>query len=217
MISCPTLARPRAACPWRVHAAVLLAAALAGCSLFSAPEPAGHGDLVAHAHPPPAPGTPAPAAPVTTTTAPAPVASVTGPASVAAPEVGQPLPPGPPVSTRHYKLGPATSALVGQAQAASAKGDYLTAMSTLERAAHIEPRNPLVWIEISKVRLASAQPEQAESVARKAVALSEGDYRTSSEAWKQVALALKAQNRNPEAASAEARANRAFSEGDVSR
>ena len=76
-----------------------------------------------------------------------------------------------------------------------------------------EPRNPLVWIEMSKIRLASGEAVQAESVARKAVALSEGDQRTSNDAWKQVALALRAQNRNPEAAAAEARANRPYSDG----
>lgn len=193
----------------RATAGVVLVAALGGCSLFAPPEASHPGTVVER------PRTPLPPAPATTGSAA--VATAAAPPAPSAPpatELAQPSAPLPAVSTRHYQLGPATSALVGQAHAAGARGDYLTAMSTLERAAHIEPRNPLVWIEIAKVRLASGQPEQAESVARKAVALSEGDQRTLSEGWKQVALALKAQNKNPEAAAAEARANRPFVDVD---
>lgn len=175
-----------------------------GCSLLRPPEEPVSPAAAVHPAPTAVPAAPAPAGPRSEAAPPsAPVAKAPEPAPA-------PVAPSPPVSTRHYQLGPATGALVAQAQAAGGRADYLTAMSTLERAVRIEPRNPLVWIEMAKVRLAAGEAQQAESVARKAVALSEGDQRTSNEAWKQVALALKAQNRNPEAAAAEARASRPF-------
>ena len=181
---------------------------IGGCSLLRPPEDAVSPAVPARPAPPVAPAAPAPAGGQSATPSPA-------PAVPKAPEAAPaPVAPSPPVSTRHYQLGAATGALVAQAQSAGAHGDYLTAMSTLERAVRIEPRNPLLWIEMAKVRLAAGEAQQAESVARKAVALSEGDQRTSNEAWKQVALALKAQNRNPEAAAAEARASRPFIDGD---
>ena len=192
----------------RRAAALTLLMLVGGCSLLRPPEDVVSPAVPVHPTPPAAPTVPAPAGtphagpPPTETTAKAPEPA---PAPVA---------PSPPVSTRHYQLGAATGALVAQAQTAGGHGDYLTAMSTLERAVRIEPRNPLVWIEMAKVRLAAGEAQQAESVARKAVALSEGDQRTSNEAWKQVALALKAQNRNPEAAAAEARASRPFIDSD---
>ena len=186
--------------------AASLATLLAGCSLFQPPESSQRPVVVARPAPAPAPAPPANGRGAETS--PAPVAPAP------APDLSPlPAPAPPPVSTRHYQLGPATNALVTQAHAATTKGDYLTAMSTLERAVRIEPRNPLVWIEMAKIRLASGDAVQAESVARKAVALSEGDQRTSNDAWKQVALALRAQNRNPEAAAAAARANRPYSDG----
>lgn len=202
----PSPARTPARQPrvWATAACLLL---LGGCSLIAPPERTEPPDAIARlpAPPPPAPAAPArPRAPeVAVAPAPAPLPDV----------APTPPPPGPAVSTRHYQLGAASGALVAQAHAASAKSDYLTALSTLERAVRIEPRNPLVWIEIAKIRLASGEAAQAESTARKAVALSEGDQRTSAEAWRQVALALKAQNRNPEAAAAEARANRPYVDG----
>ena len=196
----------------RVTRAAMLVAmatfALGGCSLFVEPEGSRGPDVVTRpATQPPQPPPGSSGRPTEISPAPAPAAPSPGMAPT-------PIAPPPPVSTRHYQLGPATNALVGQAHAASAKGDYLTAMSTLERAVRIEPRNPLVWIEMSKIRLASGEAVQAESVARKAVAFSEGDQRTSNDAWKQVALALRAQNRNPEAAAAEARASRPFTDGN---
>ncbi len=189
---------------------LLAVVTLGACSLMRPPEDAAVAVPVERPPPPP----PVPTAPANSTARPFEPVTATPPAPKAVELPATPAPALPPASTRHYQLSPATNALVGQAQAAGAKADYLTAMSILERAVRIEPRNPLVWIEMAKIRLAAGEAAQAESVARKAVALSEGDQRTSGEAWKQVALALKAQNRNPEAAAAEARANRPFTDGD---
>ena len=206
-VAVPAHARCSASPPTLRALVVLVAAAtIAGCSLFTEPESTERTAVVNRPQPPLAPVAPSSsqgAEPATTAARPTPL-----------PEASPaPVPAQPPVSTRHYQLGPATNALVTQAHAATTKGDYFTAMSTLERAVRIEPRNPLVWIEMAKIRLASGEAVQAESVARKAVALSEGDQRTSNDAWKQVALALRAQGRNPEAAAAETRANRPYSDG----
>ncbi len=54
------------------------------------------------------------------------------------------------------------------------KGEYPAAIATLERALRIEPSNPLVWIELGQVHLASRNAPQAESMGRKAVALATG-------------------------------------------
>lgn len=200
--------RPRASRLVLRHVATLaLLLAAGGCSLLREPEETPVAAPVSRPQPPQPPAVLPPPPEHTETAAAVPLPDASNKPTESLPA---PVTSAPPVSTRHYSLGPATSALVAQAQQAGNHGDYLTSMSTLERAVRIEPRNPLVWIEMSKVRLAAGEAVQAESVARKAVALSEGDQRTSNDAWKQVALALKAQNRNAEAAAADARASRAY-------
>jgi Flp pilus assembly protein TadD len=114
--------------------------------------------------------------------------------------------PPPPAATHHYALGSAASALVAQAHARVAAGDYVAATSTLERALRIEPDNPLVWIELGRVQLAAGNPAQADSMGHKAVGLASGDPTAQSAAWRLIADSLRARNRNPEAANADARA-----------
>ena len=48
----------------------------------------------------------------------------------------------------------------GPHQAAS--GDFGQAAATLERALRIEPDNPLLWIELGRIRLAESNPAQAD-------------------------------------------------------
>lgn len=113
-----------------------------------------------------------------------------------------PLPP-PPV-TRTYQLGAAAQSLVTTARAQAAKGDLDAASATLDRALRIEPRNPLLWIELGRLCLEQKQPKQAESYGRKALALATGDRRAQSQANALLADALKAQGRNQEARAFEA-------------
>jgi Flp pilus assembly protein TadD len=130
-----------------------------------------------------------------------------GPAAANAPQGSAPgTAAPPPAATHHYALGSAASALVAQAHARVAAGDYVAATSTLERALRIEPDNPLVWIELGRVQLAAGNPAQADSMGHKAVGLASGDPTAQSSAWRLVADSLRARNRNPEAASADARA-----------
>ena len=131
--------------------------------------------------------------------APAPNASGEAPSTA-------PSPP-PPAATRHYQLGSAASALVAQAHSRAAASDYVAATATLERALRIEPGNPLVWIELGRAQLAAGNPAQADSMGRKAVGLAEGDPSAQAAGWRLVADSLRARNRNPEAAAADARAD----------
>jgi len=118
--------------------------------------------------------------------------------SEATPEGAAPAPV-PPPPTRQYHLGNAASALVTQAHARAAAGDYPAATATLERALRIEPNNPLLWIELGRLRLAESDAHQAEVCGRKALALASGDRGTQKQAGQLLADALRAQRRNQEA------------------
>ena len=115
----------------------------------------------------------------------------------------QPLPlptaPTPPPAVRENRLSPATGSLVTQARAQVARGDLPAASSTLDRALRIEPNNPLLWIELGKLRLVESDAHQAEICGRKALALASGDRRSQSQAGRLLADALRAQQRNQEA------------------
>lgn len=123
-------------------------------------------------------------------------------------EPAPPQTPEPPVApvTREYKLGSASKALVAQAQTQSASGNYAVATGTIERALRIEPENPLLWIEMAKIRVAENNYPQAENLARKALSRSTGDARTQSAAWKVIADSFRGRNRVQEAAEADGRA-----------
>jgi uncharacterized protein HemY len=79
------------------------------------------------------------------------------------------------------------------------RGDLVGASSTLDRALRIEPNNPLLWIELGRLRLAENDAHQAEGCGRKALALASGDHGTQAQAGRLLADALRAQRRNPEA------------------
>jgi tetratricopeptide (TPR) repeat protein len=171
---------------FRAPAALIpcLLLALGGCALTRSPP----------TFPAPAPGTPS--------ASPAPAASPQAPGTA----VPQPPPPperpaGPP--PKQFHLSAASSALVTQAHAQAAGGDVGPAAATLERALRIEPDNPLLWIELGRLRMSDNNPGQADAMGRKALALSTGDASTQASAWQLIADALKAQGKNGEAAEAE--------------
>lgn len=95
-------------------------------------------------------------------------------------------------------LGPASKALVSQAEAQRKRGDLPGASVSIERALRIEPSNPLLWIEMGRLRMDQRNFSQAEAMGRKAVAMAPGDSQTQSSAWALIADALKARGRNPE-------------------
>ncbi len=106
-------------------------------------------------------------------------------------------PPEPP--PREIHLSPATRSLVTQAQTQAAHGDLPAASSTLDRALRIEPNNPLIWIELGRLRLTESDAHQAEVCGRKALILASGDRGTQRQAGRLLADALRTQGRNQEA------------------
>ena len=124
----------------------------------------------------------------------------------APPPATAPIPaPAPrPAPPRENHLSPATSSLVTQAHGLMAHGDLDGASATLDRALRIEPNNPLLWVERGKLRLTENDPRQAESCARKALALASGDRAAQAQSGHLLADALRAQKRNQEAHDVEA-------------
>ena len=105
-----------------------------------------------------------------------------------------------------HTLSAATKSLVTQSRAQLAAGNDALAASTLERALRIEPNNPLLWIEMAKLRHEEGNAAQAENLAKKALAMATGDPRAQASAWRVMADAYRARGRNPEARDADARA-----------
>lgn len=79
---------------------------------------------------------------------------------------------------------PAVVALFDQARTQSSAGQGEAAGSSLERALRIEPRNPVLWQELARLRLAQGQYRQAENLAAKANALAGDDQRLRAENWR---------------------------------
>jgi Tfp pilus assembly protein PilF len=117
--------------------------------------------------------------------------------------IAEPLPA---PTQRSRTLSPATKALVTQAQSQLNAGNDALAAATIERALRIEPDNPLLWIELAKIRHNEGNEAQAENLARKALTMAAGDNRTQAAAWRVIADSYRARGRNPEAREAEAKA-----------
>jgi predicted Zn-dependent protease len=96
-------------------------------------------------------------------------------------------------------LSPASRALVTQAQTQRKKGDLPGAAGSLDRALRIEPNNPLLWIELGRLRMDQRNFPQAEAMGRKALSMSVGDNQTQSAAWQLIADSLRARGKNPQA------------------
>jgi len=135
------------------------------------------------------------------------VPAPTAPSATPAPAPPAPPAPRPQAPPRENHLSPATRSLVTQAHTLLAHGDIDGASSTLDRALRIEPSNPLLWIELGKVRLVDSDAHQAEVCARKALALASGDRAAQAQAGRLLADTLRAQGRNPEAQEVESRPN----------
>lgn len=124
-----------------------------------------------------------------------------------APPPEEPPPPPPPAPVvPEPVLGAASRALVGQAQTHLQAKNYSLAASTLERALRIEAGNPLLWIELGKVRQAEGNHVQAENMGRRAASLTKAP-KASASAWRLIADALRAQGKANEARQAAARAD----------
>jgi tetratricopeptide (TPR) repeat protein len=132
-----------------------------------------------------------------------------GPAPQPTPPAGAPAPTPPEQQApqqQEFTLGAAASALVGDAHTQEQSHDFGLAAETLERALSIEPRNPLVWIELGRENILAGNPSQAYGMGRKALYLASGDPRAQASAWQLIAASLRAQGRNDEAYVAEEKA-----------
>nr|WP_298726295.1 hypothetical protein [uncultured Steroidobacter sp.] len=116
----------------------------------------------------------------------------------------QPPPPAPVI--REPVLSAASRALVGQAQLQLKSKNYPVAASSIERALRIEPDNPLLWIELGKVRQAEGNYVQAENMGRKAASMSVNAPKAYSAAWTLISESLRARGKNTEAQEAMLRA-----------
>jgi Flp pilus assembly protein TadD len=100
----------------------------------------------------------------------------------------------PPSPAAHAELSSAARSLVTQAHTQAERGDYPAASLTLDRALRIEPNNPLLWIELGRLRLAEGDAHQAEGCGRKALALASGDPGTQQQASRLLADARRGQS-----------------------
>lgn len=139
-----------------------------------------------------------------------------GPTPAPSPGTAQPpqsAPPGQPPGApsrpppKQYHLGAASSALVAQAHKQLTGGDFGLAAATIERAMRVEPDNPLLWIELGRVRYIAGDYSQADSMGHKALALAAGDPQAQASAWRLIADSLRSRRRNEEAAEADKHAN----------
>jgi tetratricopeptide (TPR) repeat protein len=172
--------------------ALVLGGVLAGCALLNPPPsftsenpPANSPSQAQQAPPPPAPSS---------QSAPQPGAQAPTPPEQQAPQ------------QQEFTLGPAASALVGDAHTQEQSHNFGLAAENLERALSIEPRNPLVWIELGRENILAGTPSQAYGMGRKALYLASGDPRAQASAWQLIAASLRAQGRNDEAYTAEEKA-----------
>ena len=98
---------------------------------------------------------------------------------------------------RLRSLNPASRSLVQQAQAQRKKGDLAGANVSLDRALRIEPSNPLLWIEMGRLRMDQRNYPQAENMGRKALSMSVGDDRTQAAAWQLIGDSFRRGARTP--------------------
>ncbi len=83
--------------------------------------------------------------------------------------------------------------------------NYPLAAANIERALRIEPENPLLWIELAKIRQAEGNSTQAETLAKRALR-STAAPKAQAAAWAVIADSYRARGRNVEARQAQGRA-----------
>ncbi|HKW39137.1 MAG TPA: tetratricopeptide repeat protein [Burkholderiales bacterium] len=105
-----------------------------------------------------------------------------------------PLPPPPssPFPASTYTESPAIASLMKDARAASEAQQPANAAALLERGLRIEPRNPRLWQELSRVRLDQKEYAQAESCAQRSTSWAGGDTALRFENWQLIAKAREA-------------------------
>ncbi len=100
------------------------------------------------------------------------------------PSVEPPLVVPPAVLPSRPSENTAVVALMKKSQNQSLAGQWDAASASLERALRIEPRNPVLWQRLARVRLDQGNDSQAENLAAKSNSLSGNDQRLRSENWR---------------------------------
>ena len=103
--------------------------------------------------------------------------------------------------------GPAVLSLYKQAQDARANGHPDQAEALLERAVHIDPRNPFVWQALAGVHMDQKQYDQVEGPASKSNAVARGNPYVEAGNWRLIASARQARGDSGGAVQAQARAD----------
>ena len=102
----------------------------------------------------------------------------------------EPGPPPSPFSTLPpHPETPAVASLIDNARLDSQAGRYTNAAASLERALRIEPRNPRLWQELSRVRLSQRDFAQAESCAQRSNSWAGSDNALRFQNWQLIAQA----------------------------
>ncbi len=88
--------------------------------------------------------------------------------------------PGPPpveqaTAPRRTTTNRAVETLMEEAEHYRLSADYVAAAASLERALRIEPRNPVLWNRLARIRLEQGQYSRASSLAAKSNALAGND------------------------------------------
>jgi predicted Zn-dependent protease len=94
-----------------------------------------------------------------------------------------------PVQRTEMSQNRAVVTLLDRAQAEADAGKPDAAGASLERALHIEPRNPWVWQQLAQMRLNEGRYDQAISLARKSNSFSGGKRRVQAVNWQLIARA----------------------------
>lgn len=84
---------------------------------------------------------------------------------------------------------PAVVALLDAAKSERQSGELDSAVATLERAIHIQPRNAMLWQQMAELRLEQHKPRLALDLARKSNTLASGNRALKSKNWQLIAQA----------------------------
>jgi Flp pilus assembly protein TadD len=106
---------------------------------------------------------------------------------------------GAPGSATSPTMSAASQSLLQQSRSQQRAGDYPQAAATLERALRVDPSQPVLWLELGRVRLREGQFAQAEQLGRKVLSISGGNLAIESDALDLISRARRAQGLMEEA------------------
>lgn len=98
-------------------------------------------------------------------------------------------------SAMEQAITPASRSLLQTSRDQSGSGNYVQAAASLERAIRIDSTQPLLWLELGRVRLLEGDYSQAEQLGRKARTLSAGNATAEAQSVQLIADALRGQGR----------------------